>query len=106
MPKRPAITFFCKQCGHETPRRGVVFGDAFELGTRRLAVERPQDVADEVAREVPRRFARLQRRYGRWGLAWLESLVRAADALASQANERRDAGTPEPAAAPARRAAR
>lgn len=38
----------------------------------------------ELAAEVPRRFARLQRRYGRWGLAYLESLVRAADALASQ----------------------
>jgi CRISPR-associated endonuclease/helicase Cas3 len=30
-----------------------------------------------------RRFARLQRRYGRWGLAYLESLVRAADYAAS-----------------------
>lgn len=38
-----------------------------------------------LAREVPQRFARLQRKYGRWGLAYLESLVRAADALASQA---------------------
>ncbi len=40
-----------------------------------------------IAREVPRRFARLQRKYGRWGLAYLESLVRAADALASQVLE-------------------
>lgn len=40
--------------------------------------------AVEVAREIPRRFAALQSRYGRWGLAYLESLVRAADALASQ----------------------
>lgn len=39
--------------------------------------------ADEVAREVPRRYARLQRRYGRWGLAYLESLLRAADWVAS-----------------------
>jgi CRISPR-associated endonuclease/helicase Cas3 len=37
--------------------------------------------------EVPRRFGRLQRRYGRWGLAYLESLVRSADALASQGIE-------------------
>jgi CRISPR-associated endonuclease/helicase Cas3 len=41
-----------------------------------------KDVA-AMARDVPRRFARLQRRYGRWGLAYLESLVRAADYAAS-----------------------
>jgi len=40
--------------------------------------------AATVAIETPRRFARLQRKYGRWGLAYLESLVRAADVLASQ----------------------
>jgi CRISPR-associated endonuclease/helicase Cas3 len=45
-------------------------------------------VAEEFAKEIPRRFARLQRRYGRWGLAYLESLVRAADAMASQAGIR------------------
>lgn len=39
---------------------------------------------NELAIETPQRFARLQRQYGRWGLAWLESLVRAADILASQ----------------------
>jgi CRISPR-associated endonuclease/helicase Cas3 len=36
-----------------------------------------------IAAEVPRRFARLQRTYGRWGLAYLESLLRAADWAAS-----------------------
>jgi CRISPR-associated endonuclease/helicase Cas3 len=36
-----------------------------------------------VAQEVPRRFARFQRKYGRWGLAYLESLLRAADWAAS-----------------------
>jgi len=41
-----------------------------------------QDVAKLTA-EVPQRFARLQRRYGRWGLAYLESLLRAADWAAS-----------------------
>lgn len=56
--------------------------------------ERPDEAAAEIAREVPRRFARLQRKYGRWGLAYIESLVRAADALASQAN---DADEKEPA---------
>ncbi len=46
--------------------------------------ERPEERTAEIVREVPRRFARLQRKYGRWGLAYLESLMRAADALASQ----------------------
>ncbi len=40
--------------------------------------------ATELAAEIPQRFARLQRKYGRWGLAYLESLLRAADALASR----------------------
>lgn len=40
-----------------------------------------------AADAVPERFARLQRKYGRWGLAYLESLVRAADILASQKAE-------------------
>lgn len=36
-----------------------------------------------LASEVPLRFARLQRRFGRWGLAYFESLLRAADYAAS-----------------------
>jgi CRISPR-associated endonuclease/helicase Cas3 len=39
--------------------------------------------AEAIAAAVVRRFARLQRRYGRWGLAYLESLLRAADYAAS-----------------------
>ncbi|WP_170300849.1 type I-G CRISPR-associated helicase/endonuclease Cas3g [Rhodoplanes serenus] len=38
-----------------------------------------------VAAEAMRRSARLQRRFGYWGLAWLESLMRAADYAASRA---------------------
>jgi CRISPR-associated endonuclease/helicase Cas3 len=39
---------------------------------------------DKTAWEVLRRFGRLQQRYGRWGLAWLESLLRCADIAASR----------------------
>jgi len=49
--------------------------------------EHTEKASAQIAREVPRRFARLQQKYGRWGLAYLESLVRAADALASQDND-------------------
>ncbi|MFW6106667.1 MAG: type I-U CRISPR-associated helicase/endonuclease Cas3 [bacterium] len=45
--------------------------------------DRPMPEADSLAIETPRRFARLQRKYGRWGLAYLESLLRAADWAAS-----------------------
>lgn len=38
---------------------------------------------DEAAAESMRRFGRLQQRFGRWGLAWLETLVRCADISAS-----------------------
>jgi CRISPR-associated endonuclease/helicase Cas3 len=48
------------------------------------------DKALSLAAEVPRRFARLQRKYGRWGLAYLESLVRAADIKASRKAEGSD----------------
>ncbi|HWG46943.1 MAG TPA: type I-U CRISPR-associated helicase/endonuclease Cas3 [Gemmataceae bacterium] len=43
-----------------------------------------------AAAAVPGRFAKLQRKYGRWGLAYLESLVRAADILASRKAEEGD----------------
>ena len=36
-----------------------------------------------IATDAIRRFARLQRKYGYWYLAWLENLLRCADAMAS-----------------------
>ncbi len=39
--------------------------------------------SNELAMTVVQRFGRLQKRYGRWGLAYLESLLRAADWSAS-----------------------
>lgn len=42
------------------------------------------DKVQSLAVEVLQRYARLQRKYGRWGLAYLESLVRAADYMASE----------------------
>lgn len=38
----------------------------------------------EAFSAVVRRFGQLQHRYGRWGVAWLESLVRCADIAASR----------------------
>ena len=39
--------------------------------------------APEIHTDAIRRFAKLQRTYGHWHLAWLENLLRCADALAS-----------------------
>ena len=55
---------------------------------------------EQAAAEVMRRFARLQRRFGRWGLTWLESLLRCADIAASkQVAEPADAAQPKEARA-------
>ena len=58
----------------------------------------PPSLLQQRAREVALRFARLQRRWGPWGLAWWETLLRAADQEASRENE-------EPARRPERRCA-
>lgn len=48
----------------------------------------PPSLLQQRAREVALRFARLQRRWGPWGLAWWETLLRAADQQASRENEK------------------
>lgn len=50
----------------------------------------PPSVLEERAQEVAMRFARLQKCWGPWGLAWWESMLRSADWQASGENEHRD----------------
>jgi len=54
----------------------------FELDHGDLAVTDEQNA--EIIAETMRRYSRLQRRFGHWGLAWLESLMRAADYSATE----------------------
>lgn len=50
----------------------------------------PPSLLEERARDVALRFARLQKRWGPWGLAWWEALLRAADQQASRDNDMRE----------------
>jgi CRISPR-associated endonuclease/helicase Cas3 len=47
----------------------------------------PPSALAERAQEIALRFARLQKRWGPWGLAWWESVLRAADQQASKDND-------------------
>lgn len=49
----------------------------------------PPSVLERRARDVALRFARLQKQWGPWGLAWWEALLRAADQQASRDNDER-----------------
>jgi CRISPR-associated endonuclease/helicase Cas3 len=44
-------------------------------------------INEQAAAELLQNFGRLQQRFGRWGLAWLESLLRCADITASKTKE-------------------
>ena len=48
--------------------------------------ELPDSVSAQLAEDVEKRFASLQATYGPWGLAWLESIVKTADAWVSAGN--------------------
>lgn len=50
----------------------------------------PPSTLEDRASRVALRFVHLQRRWGPWGLAWWESLLRAADQQASRANDAAD----------------
>jgi CRISPR-associated endonuclease/helicase Cas3 len=50
----------------------------------------PPSTLEGRAREVALRFARLQRAWGPWGLAWWEALLRAVDHQASRENDAAD----------------
>jgi CRISPR-associated endonuclease/helicase Cas3 len=50
----------------------------------------PPSGLEERARDVTMRFARLQKRWGPWGLSWWEALLRAADQQASRDNDAAD----------------
>jgi CRISPR-associated endonuclease/helicase Cas3 len=53
--------------------------------------DKPPSVLEEKVAEIALRFARLQARWGPWGLAWWEALLRAADQQASRDNDARAA---------------
>ncbi len=77
---------------------GKISDDVFDLATHLIATHhgrgRPhfpkggfdpdaESRSNDIHTDAIRRFARLQRKYGHWHLAWLENLLRCADAIAS-----------------------
>ncbi len=62
-------------------------GQARPVIRTRGCEDAPPSALEGRAREVALRFARMQRRWGPWGLAWWEALLRAADQQASRDND-------------------
>ena len=56
----------------------------------------PPSIVEERSRAVALRFARLSRRWGPWGLAWWEALLRSADQTASRRNQQAATAQKEP----------
>lgn len=66
-------------------------GNARPLIGIRGATEPPSLLAQR-AQDIAHRFARVERAWGPWGLAWLEALLRAADQRASRESDERGRG--------------
>ena len=62
-------------------------GGARPLISTQGCEDAPPSALEDRARDVALRFARLQKDWGPWGLAWWEALLRAADQEASRDNE-------------------
>jgi CRISPR-associated endonuclease/helicase Cas3 len=69
-------------------------GQARPVIATRGCEDAPPSALEARAREVALRFARLQERWGPWGLAWWEALLRAADQQASRGNDARAESVP------------
>ena len=80
---------YCRPCApvvmDDTP------GDVFYDGLKLAAEERRSRAAHALDRGVAERFWRLTRRYGWWGLAYMEALLRLADWKVSSEEQRRRA---------------
>jgi CRISPR-associated endonuclease/helicase Cas3 len=80
--------------GYCRPFAPVILDDAPDLIYGQLTLtsaERRIRAAHLLERGVPERFWRLTRRYGWWGLAYLEALLRLADWRVSAMEQRRKA---------------
>ncbi|MEY4512536.1 MAG: hypothetical protein RLZZ450_4658, partial [Pseudomonadota bacterium] len=58
------------------------------IGTRSCE-DAPPSMLAKTAQSIALRFSRLEKRWGPWGLAWWETLLRAADQQASRENDER-----------------